>query len=89
MIPACIDYSAIIEDLVGYGFGPYKIDLICGFSEGSVADLRAGVCREMSYARSARLYNFWWDERAKRGQHVYTSHVPLFPGNTPVAYATT
>lgn len=88
MIPANIDYRAIIEDLVSYGFGPYKIDLVCGLYEGAISDMRNGRFQEMSYQRAARLYNFWWDERAKRGQQVFTPAVPLFPGNIPVALAT-
>lgn len=89
MIPANIDCLAIIGDLVEYGFGPYKIDLVCGFYEGATADLLAGRVREMSYQRTARLYNFWWDERQRRGQQVFTSHVPLCPGYSPEAAATT
>lgn len=89
MIPANIDYRAIVQELESFGFGPYKIDLICGFHEGAVADIAAGRTREMSYQRAARLYNFWWDERVKRGRDEITSFIPLFPGNTPVALATT
>ncbi len=89
MIPANIDYQAIIQDLIGFGFGPYKIDLVCGFYEGATSDLMTGRSREMGYQRSARLYNFWWDERQRRGLHVLTSSVPLFPGYSPAALATT
>lgn len=89
MIPASIDYQAIIHDLIEYGFGPYKIDLVCGFYEGATADMLNGRNREMSYQRAARLYNFWWDERTARGLQVFTPHAQLFPGNTPAVAATT
>ena len=89
MIPASIDYRAVINDLIEFGFGPYKIDLVCGFYEGATADLITGRHMDMSYQRTARLYNFWWDERQRRGMEVFSSCIPLFPGKSPVAVATT
>lgn len=89
MIPACIDYRAIVEELVDFGYGPHKIDLVCGFYEGAAVRLLDGRVCEMSYERTARLYNFWWDERARRGLEVLTPRVPLVPVYMPVALATT
>ena len=64
-IPAFIDHHAIIAELNRWGIRDYKIELICGFSLGYIAQLkRTGQFRmqNMSYPRAARLYNFWVDE---------------------------
>lgn len=89
MIPANIDYQAIVRELNSYGFGNYKIDTICGFADGCVAYVMAGYNRDMTYQRAARLYNFWCEERTQRGLDVLTPMFPLFPEKTPALVATT
>jgi len=69
MIPLTIDRTAILADLNTWGFGDYKIEAICGFSIGYVAQLKCGNIGHMSYERAARLYNFWEDERNRRVPH--------------------
>lgn len=68
MIPANIDHCAIVEDLNRWGIVDYKIEIICGFSQGYISHVRAGRVRQMIYQRAARLYNFWLDERQTRGE---------------------
>lgn len=66
MIPANIDHVSIVRDLNKWGILDYKIEAICGFSEGYVNHLKTGGVRQMAYQRAARLYNFWWEERVAR-----------------------
>lgn len=79
MIPANIDYRAIVLELQSFGITSYKLELICGYADGYITHLMAGNYRDMTYQRAARLYNFWCDERISRGLNVYTSLVSLFP----------
>lgn len=65
MIPANVDHVSILADLNGWGIRDYKIEAICGFSIGYVAQLKCGNVKQMSYQRAARLYNFWFDEAAR------------------------
>jgi hypothetical protein len=62
LIPANIDHAAIIADLNARGLRDFKIETICGFSIGYVAQLKCGGVKQMSYQRAARLYNFWLSE---------------------------
>lgn len=90
MIPANIDYVAIVRELATFGYGNRKLDLICGFAEGSIAYIVAGDNRDMTYQRAARLYNLWWEERQMRGLEALTPMVALFSAEkTPAVYATT
>lgn len=82
MIPANIDYVALVEELNSFGIGDYKLELICGFSDGYIRHLKNGSYRDMTYQRAARLYNFWAEERKLRGLHVLTVMVPMFGGST-------
>ena len=63
MIPAFIDYQAIISDLNRWGIVDFKIEMICGLSRGHVSQLKSDAKIRISYDIAARLYNFWWDER--------------------------
>lgn len=63
MIPAKIDHLSILQDLKGMGWLDFKIELACGFASGYVSQLKCGNIQDMSYARAARLYNFWESER--------------------------
>jgi hypothetical protein len=65
MIPMAIDSKQLIEDLSQWGWLDFKIETVCGFSRGYVAQIRCGNIKEMSYARAARLYNFWLEEEEK------------------------
>jgi hypothetical protein len=65
MIPMAIDSKQLIEDLSKWGWLDFKIETVCGFSRGYVAQIRCGNIKEMSYARAARLYNFWLEEEHK------------------------
>ena len=89
MIPAHIDYQAIVQELNGWGYGCFKIDTICGFSEGYTVKILNGAFENMTYPRAARLYNFWWEERQLRGLHVFTTVLPLLPEKLQVLAATT
>jgi hypothetical protein len=60
-----IDSKQLIEDLSKWGWLDFKIETVCGFSRGYVAQIRCGNIKEMSYARAARLYNFWLEEEHK------------------------
>lgn len=70
MIPANIDYRAIIDDLNAWGIRDYKIEAICGLGQGRVSQLKCGWAKSMIYENAARLYNFWHDEAVKRGAMV-------------------
>ncbi len=74
-IPANVDFLAILCDLNRWGWRDLRIEVICGFSSGYVAQLKAGTIRQMSYQRGARLYNLWdeeGDRRISQGLHVET-----------------
>lgn len=89
MIPANIDYVAIIQELNGWGYGCFKIDTICGYSEGYTVKMLDGDFQNMTYPRAARLYNFWWEERQLRGLQVLTPMLPLLPEKPQVLVPTT
>ena len=65
MIPANIDHVEIIRDLNARGLRDYKIETICSFSVGYVAQLKCGNVKQMTYQRAARLYNFWLEEKQR------------------------
>lgn len=81
MIPADIDPKGIIADLNTWGIRDYKIEMICGFSIGYVAQLKCGAIQQMTYQRAARLFNFWFDEARL--------HVPCETLQTHTVAATT
>lgn len=62
MIPANIDHVSIVADLNARGLKDFKIETICGFSSGYIAQLKCGNVKQMTYQRAARLYNFWLSE---------------------------
>lgn len=66
MIPANIDHRQILQELNAWGLRDYKIEAICGFSVGYVAQLKSGNVKQMSYQRAARLYNFHQSEQELR-----------------------
>lgn len=70
MIPANLDYMALVRDLNGWGIRDFKIEAICGLNQGLVAKLKCGAQRSMHYENAARLYNFWHDEAVAHGAHV-------------------
>ena len=57
-IPANIDHQSIITDLNRRGLRDFKLEIICGFSNGYIAQLKSGNIKQMNYQRAARLYNF-------------------------------
>lgn len=65
MIPVEIDAMQMITDLNGWGWRDSKIEVVCGFSKGYVAQIRFGNVRMLAYQRAARLFNFWTEEQAK------------------------
>lgn len=69
MIPAGIDYKGIIADLNTWGIRDYKIELICGFTIGYIAQVKCGAIKQMTYPRAAVLFNFWEDEAKLRVSH--------------------
>lgn len=70
MIPANLDYLAILEDLNRWGIRDYKIEAICGLGQGRVSQFKCGWAKSMVYENAARLYNFWFDEAQRRGIDV-------------------
>ena len=63
MIPLEIDAPQLIADLNAWGWKDHKIEMVCGFSQGYVAQVRFGSIKLLSYQRAARLYNFWEQQR--------------------------
>jgi hypothetical protein len=61
-VPAAIDIDAILADLNAAGWLDYKIEVVCGFSRGYIAQLKRRDDRDVFYRHGARLYNFWLDE---------------------------
>jgi hypothetical protein len=88
MIPASIDYKAIVLELNSWGIGDYKIELICGLAKSAVAHLKDNNDRDMTYQRAARLYNFWWDERTARGLNAFSVIAPVFENNQSLVETT-
>lgn len=70
MIPANVDYLALLGDLNRWGIRDYKIEAICGLGNGHVAQLKCGAIKDMKYRNAARLYNFWFDESLAHGEDV-------------------
>ena len=62
MIPVEIDVKQIIEDLNAWGWKDQKIEVICDFSPGYIAQLRGGPRPNRPYQLLARLFNFWEEE---------------------------
>lgn len=62
-IPVELDISGILADLNRWGWRDFKVETVCGFSSGYVAQIKCGNVRMMAYQRAARLYNFWSSER--------------------------
>ena len=84
MIPANLDYLAMLADLNRWGIRDFKIEAICDLNQGLVAKLKCGAQRSMHYENAARLYNFWHDEAIERG-----AHVPHCASNSQTLDATT
>lgn len=70
MIPADIDLISTLADLNAWGIRDYKIEAMCGLSEGRIAKIKCGATKSMIYANAARLYNLWFDEAIARGVTV-------------------
>lgn len=81
MIPL-IDHVQIIKDLNGWGWRDFKIDTVCGFSAGYVAQIKCGNIREMAHPRAQRLYNFWEQEAVGRDEHIPPYASPDVPRET-------
>jgi hypothetical protein len=62
MIPAHIDCLPLFDELNALGISDYKIEAMCGLSEGHVSHMRAGRWKAMNYENTARVYNLWFDE---------------------------
>lgn len=62
MIPIDIDHLGMVADLKRLGWLDSKIESVCGFSQGYVAQIRFGNVGNMAYIRAARLYNLWESE---------------------------
>lgn len=57
MIPAHLDFNALIADLEGVGLCRSKIEYLCGFSECYLSHVTRGKISDMTYRRAAKLYN--------------------------------
>ena len=62
MIPVEIDAPQLISDLNRWGWRDFKIETVCGFSSGYIAQIKHGTLKKLSYQRAARLFNFWEEE---------------------------
>lgn len=77
MIPARLDIEAILADLAEWGWRDFKIETMCGFASGYIAQLKCGAIREPSFSKGARLYNFWADERDRVSRGTLYSQVTV------------
>lgn len=66
MIPIEIDALKMIADLNDWGWKDFKIETVCGFTRGYVAQIRCGNVKMLAYQRAARLFNFWETESQGR-----------------------
>lgn len=64
LIPLEVDFRALVAGLNAAGIKDHKIEMLCGFSKGYVAQLRCGNIGRMSFNHGARLYNLWLVETA-------------------------
>ena len=64
MIPAHLDFNALIADLNAAGLTRSKIEYLCGFSECYLSHLTRGKISDMTYRRAAKLYNLHQQECA-------------------------
>ena len=64
MIPVEIDALQLIADLNEWGWKDFKIETVCGFTRGYVAQIRCGNVKMLAYQRAARLFNFWEEEQS-------------------------
>lgn len=69
MIPL-IDAHEILRDLNAWGWRDFKIELVCGFTRGYVAQVKCRNVVDMSHGRLVRLFNFWEEEALGRGVRV-------------------
>lgn len=67
MIPIEIDALKMIADLNEWGWKDFKIETVCGFTRGYVAQIRCGNVKMLAYQRAARLFNFWETEAQSQG----------------------
>jgi len=65
-----VDHVSIIRDLNAWDWRDFKIDTVCGFSAGYVAQVKCGNVRSMAQERAQRLYNFWEQEAVARGAFI-------------------
>lgn len=68
--PAAIDHLAILDELKAMGWRDFKIETMCGFASGYVAQLRCKNVTNMAYYRAVRLHNFWVSERQALSNRV-------------------
>ena len=64
MIPVEIDALQLIADLNEWGWKDFKIETVCGFTRGYVAQIRCGNVKMLAYQRAARLFNFREEEQS-------------------------
>lgn len=81
MIPL-IDHLAIIHDLNRWGWRDFKIETVCGFSSGYVAQIKCGNVKAMAHERAVRLYNFWESEAVPREVLIPPYSSPDVPRST-------
>ena len=67
MIPIEVDALKMIADLNDWGWKDFKIETVCGFTRGYVAQIRCGNVKMLAYQRAARLFNFWETEAQSQG----------------------
>lgn len=77
MIPL-VDVVQVLADLEEWGWRPGKIDNVCGFSLGYVAQIKCGNVRVLGHERAVRLYNFWEQEAHQRGAVIAPYASPTF-----------
>lgn len=64
-IPTTIDVLALINELNGYGLRDHAIEIVCGLTQGYVAQVRCGNIKRPNYEYAAKIYNLAEQERLK------------------------
>jgi len=81
-----VDHRQCVSDLNAWGWRDFKIDTVCGFTGGYVAQIKCGNVGVMAQDKAARLYNFWEQEAHARGIQI-APYGPPFSRETLQAQA--
>ena len=65
MIPEDVNWLGVLDELNRLGLKDGKIELLCDFTAGYIAQIRCGNTKKLGYEKGARLMNLL-DEEMKR-----------------------